>query len=275
MREIIPIGEVFYADDEGYIESTANLSYIHPIWNNVLADIVEKFKDEYHSSLHSVYLRGSIGMGTAVPGFSDIDVFALVCNEESCNQWQGVAWSGNLEKELCQKYVFVKQIELRIYSFSGISAELNPTLAMILKTQSCCLYGKNVIDHIGRFKIGKEMILNLFMLEDYLAKFRSLSRLSASYSQFSEDLIKILIRSGFELVMQHTKKYTNSLYHCQQEFSWIYPEYAQDMRTLLHFYLNASLCGEKSEKLIFKVGLFILKEAKNAGIVFIDPLSPK
>ena len=54
------------------------------------------------------------------------------------------------------------------------------------------------------------------------------------------ELTKVVIRAGFELVMEREQRYTTSLYYCYQSFAKYYPQKASLMEHALRLYLNPS-----------------------------------
>lgn len=211
--------------------------------------------------MHSIYLRGSIASKSAVPYFSDIDTFALVYTGNDYIRWDEPIWSKSFIKEMQDKYDYVRHIDLNISSYKEDVFLVNPKLAMVLQTQSCCLYGESIINTIKKFKPGQEMMLNLRWLNEDLTEFLKITKEDPQYEVKNSIILKIIIRCGFELVMERVNKFTNSLFHCQLSFASIYPEKGKQMERLLFFFLNPQLCGEESEIIIREMGEFILSES--------------
>ena len=55
-----------------------------------------------------------------------------------------------------------------------------------------------------------------------------------------QEITKIIMRTGFELVMPKIKKFTPDLYLCYRSFSEYYPEQETKMKQALQLYLNPS-----------------------------------
>ncbi|VXC00567.1 DNA polymerase beta domain protein region [Exiguobacterium sp. 8H] len=65
-------------DDAGYVINQTSIHHIQPEFETVLFKAIELVKEAFDEQLHSIYLYGSIGRGTAVAGQSDLDLTVLV-----------------------------------------------------------------------------------------------------------------------------------------------------------------------------------------------------
>ncbi|MGA9466949.1 MAG: nucleotidyltransferase domain-containing protein [Exiguobacterium marinum] len=65
-------------DEAGYVINRTSIHHIQPEFETVLFKAIELVKEAFDEQLHSIYLYGSIGRGTAVAGQSDLDLTVLV-----------------------------------------------------------------------------------------------------------------------------------------------------------------------------------------------------
>ncbi|WP_251125735.1 nucleotidyltransferase domain-containing protein [Exiguobacterium sp. s183] len=65
-------------DEAGYVINQTSIKHIQPEFKAVLFKSIELVKEAFGERLHSIYLYGSIGRGTAVAGESDLDLTVLV-----------------------------------------------------------------------------------------------------------------------------------------------------------------------------------------------------
>ncbi|WP_215144516.1 nucleotidyltransferase domain-containing protein [Exiguobacterium qingdaonense] len=65
-------------DEAGYVVNQPSIRHIQPEFETVLFKAIELVKETFGEQLHSIYLYGSIGRGTAVAGQSDLDLTVLV-----------------------------------------------------------------------------------------------------------------------------------------------------------------------------------------------------
>lgn len=236
MKQLIPIkpiGDFFPKDDNGFIINPASPEKISLHWNPIIQRIKNAYLEEYGAQIHSIYLRGSLVRGFSVDGFSDLDVLALIHQKDI--RWKSANCQRAVQKELQQKFPFVKEIEMMVSSFHENFHSINPRLSMVIKTQAICIYGMDIIPSLPKFRPGKEMMLNYRWLEESVLSFLQKDDFSTHESQ---DITKIILRSGFELVMENSNNFTTDLFFCYREFSKYYPSKEKEMQQALFWYLN-------------------------------------
>lgn len=200
-------------------------------------------------------MRGSVARGNSVDDFSDIDIFALIYDWEE--RWKMAEWQPDLQKELQTEFPFVREVEIMMTPYFEDFSQKNPGLAMIVKTQSLCIFGNDLSKTIPPFLPNEKMILHLTWLEedvnDFLQKEKTTTR-------DCQEVTKILIRSGFELVMEKEKKFTTDLYFCYHIFSKYFPEKEDEMREMLHLYLNPMEEELYLKKLVRSLGNWMVEK---------------
>ncbi|WP_214797777.1 nucleotidyltransferase domain-containing protein [Exiguobacterium sp. s5] len=68
-------------DEAGYVINQTDVTRIQPMFRPVLDAVIQLLREEFAEALHSVYVYGSVGRGTAVAGRSDLDVTVIVKRE--------------------------------------------------------------------------------------------------------------------------------------------------------------------------------------------------
>lgn len=227
--EIQPMGSYLEIDKDGYVVNPASLEKIQEKWMPVVTDVIDVYKNQFGQHLKNVYIRGSVAKGKAIDDVSDIDSFCYVDlpKEQIENSWK--------EEEinrLKEKYPFIENAELICHSTSKQPNN-------ILLNQSVCVYGEPV--QVPKLKPGKEMMIHL----PYLAERTSMVEEKLQNSKSEKDIkatciwyMKDLLRTGFELTMERSHRYTRDLYVCYKDFSEYYPEKETQMREVLHLALN-------------------------------------
>ena len=200
-------------------------------------------------------MRGSVARGNSVDGFSDIDIFAVIHDLEE--RWRMATWQPDLKKELQAEFPFVREVEIMMTAYYKDFYQKNPRLAMIVKTQSLCIFGNDLSEMIPPFLPNKKMILHLTWLEKDVNDFLQKEKITKRDCQ---EITKILIRSGFELVMEKEQKFTTDLYLCYQVFSKYFPKKENEMREILHLYLNPMEEEIYLKKLVKNLGEWMLNE---------------
>lgn len=254
---IQPLGSYFELDEDGFVVNPTSVEKIQEEWEPVLDDVVEAYKKEYGSKLSSVYVRGSVAKGEAIKGISDVDSFAYVrVPQENISH----EWTEEAEKKLTEKHPFVQGVELSVDPIESVAKD------RILLFQSLCIYGKDISGDMPKLKPGKEMVIHLFNIEKRLAWFKNkLEPIGGDEEEKRKAclwLTKELLRSGFELTMNRSHKYTRDLYRCYETFSEYYPEKESDMREVLYLALNPTTDKQKFEELMTGLGEWLQEEAK-------------
>jgi len=257
IRQVEEIGSYFDLDENSFIINPSDWSNVPSKWHAPIDEIQNAYLDYFQDSLHSLYLRGSLARGTYVAGISDIDFIGLVQRE---TKWEHVVFENDLELELKSKFPFVSDLELMVSAYSKNLLASYPALAMILKTQAICLYGNDIRKEIPHFKLGQSLLLHFKWIEKDVKEYLKLKRPSVSDNQ---GVMKVMIRCGFELVIEKEKAFTLDLYPAVQSFKKHYPEYGQEMDSALYFYLNPFENLKKQRELIVTFGDWLVKEVEN------------
>jgi len=231
--QIQAIGRYFPQDSEGYIQNDTSWTKIPETWEVVLHKIIDSYQQKLGTDLHSIYLRGSLARGTQVDGFSDVDTFALVYRPNL--RWEKGAWQSTLQTQLQSTHHFVREVEIMLSSFDENIKEKYPALAMQIKTQSLCLYGPDYGLLLAPYRPSKSMMIYTQWLE---TDFNSFSAQENITKKDCQALMKAMVRTGFELVMEEEGRFTMDLYFCYQAFGKYYPDYESNMRDVLYLYLN-------------------------------------
>ncbi len=255
---IRPIGKFFPLDNEGFVINESAIEKIPNHWIPVIEAVKNSYLKHLKNRVHSIYLRGSLPRGLNVDGFSDLDTFALITGENI--RWQKADWKENLQYQLQNEFPFVKEIEVRLSSFHTDFFEKNPRLSMILQTQSLCIWGKDIIPSLPKFKPGRDMMLNINWIETDVKDFLKKERISKAACQ---EMMKVILRTGFELVMPREQQYTTDLYFCWSTFSKYYPEKKEEMKKALLYYLNPATDKESIQSFIKSFGNYLIQQVSD------------
>ena len=76
-------------------------------------------------------------------------------------------------------------------------------------------------------------------------------------------VMKTIIRTGFELVMEQQEVYTTDLYLCYQCFSAIYSAQEPQMRRALHYFLNPPDQASELFPFVKRFGIWLEKVLEN------------
>jgi hypothetical protein len=136
-------------------------------------------------------------------------------------------------------------LECQLESYTGQAKDLRSQIAMLIATQSVCLWGEDIRKALGKYKPGKAVMLEYrWVAQDVNEWIAKIKEGKAWKIGDFRSFMKTIIRAGFELVMERDGRYTRDLYPAYQAFSTFYPKREPDMRQALLWYLNPSP-GEK------------------------------
>lgn len=255
MIEIEPKGSFFQIDKYGYVVNPASAEKIQEEWQPLINDIIDLYKKSFGNSLRNVYIRGSVAKGEAIPGVSDIDTFSFVdLTEDEISE----SLKKDADKSLLTKYPFVTGVELGAQPFDNHKQKDD----IIFLNQSLCVYGEAL--EVPKLKPGREMVvhaLNINKNMDWLHNFLEKEQTQEEVKNSCVWIMKGLLRSGCEIVMERSQKYTRDLYPCFEIFSEYYPEKEEEMKEVLHLSLNPTSDKIKIEHVINTLGIWIYAEA--------------
>lgn len=257
-RAIQAIGGFFPKDKAGYILNPTHLNHIPRHWLPVLEKIKEIYKRQIGTKLHSIWLRGSLPRGLQVDHFSDLDTFALIYTSKFI-KWKTASWAQEETTAIQVQFPFVPAIEFMLNYYREDLAAINAPLAMLIKTQSLCLYGEDIQHLLPRYRPSKRMALNYKWLEQDINLFLNQETFS---DQATQQMMKQILRTSFELVLERAQEYTTDLYWNYKVFSTYYPNKAAEMQKALHFYLNPKQDPRALRLLVQQLGYWLIEKVK-------------
>ncbi len=257
------IGNYLPQDKNGFIINDLSIEKIDKKWLPILEIITTTYHQELGENLVSVYIRGSVPRNLAVDNISDLDTFALVKPAFSDNKirWQKANFEANTFQIINNKYSFINGLEMNLATFD--EAFLNSNLAMIIKTQALLLTGKNISKQLKSYQPNEEMMLHKYWLKTDINDFLKINKDNFELENCSQ-IMKVILRSGFELVMERVGNFSPDLYICYQDFSKFYPQKKAEMYQVLNWYLNPISNKLLLNNFINEFGKWLLFELKIA-----------
>jgi hypothetical protein len=265
------IGRFLVTDGLGYVQPDVAIDLIGSVWRPLVDFVVSDLMNR--NCVRAVYLRGSIPRGLAIENVSDADF--IYFSDTDFERADSVV-------EETAKANFPVVPELKLFRLSRAEfdkihrPQQRPYFHMLIKTQSLFLAGDDVAKHIEPFRIGPEMVSHIFALENEFAKSQQwLMNLPASIPDEQRKTIersmrrwisKRILRSGFEVTMNRTGRFTRDIYLCYEQFSMFYPEHARQMYQVLVNCLNGDHSAAKYGELVQFLageGLHLLADEKD------------
>jgi hypothetical protein len=244
MTKIKPWGSLFTTDTAGFILNDCQRDKILSPWSKLVAELSHTCQKIWPTRLKRLYLRGSVPRGLAIPYLSDVDSFAILSGEIT---EQDHDRSQQISQKINQRYLFCKKVELILLN-EAIFTDPNSIWPGIIQTRSLQIAGNSQLLNLPRFKPGYSL-LNYAQTwekdrENTLARLINLSphslQFSAHVKQRCAWIMRRMVRTGFELVMERDRSYTPDLYYCYERFSVYFPAQQANMKKALELAIEPS-----------------------------------
>lgn len=210
-------------DEDGYLVNIASLANIQPEWQAAVDAVTDTCVTHMGNDLHSVYVCGSVARGCAVHGSSDLDMIALT---QSSDTEQSKDWQIEMDFEMKRSFPFITEVELVTEARSNVLSLRG--LRRILKLHSACVAGVDITGDLPRMKAGIEVAAAYHNLESEILKHLMNIQSKKLKNQIEHScawIMKKIVRTAFELVMEREGRYTTDLQSCYDFFSDYYPEH--------------------------------------------------
>lgn len=215
--EVSPFGYYCNSLSESHVKSEKLLE---------LNDWILLLRCELNDNIVSIFLRGSTATGNDSIE-SDIDVIVVL----NTNDFITKSKINNIS--ITRKYKY----DLCIISISDLmNIKTNRSLQFITKTQSICIFGKDLRKNIIEFNVSLQNTVHLFHLREYLNIFSNSSNISNNNEKnlkLCSWLMKAIVRAGLELVVERENIYTRDLEKCCEIFAKYYPIQEKNMNCAL------------------------------------------
>ena len=185
-----------------------------------------------HERPHSAYLYGSIPRGTAVPGVSDLDVFLVLRNEPAAADRDAAA---GLERLLDGRFPQLNGAGIGLASVSTVLSELElHDLGWFVACLCTPLIGEDLAARLPRYRptqlLARETNGDI---GDRLPRWRELlgnAGTDDELRRISRFVSRVLVRTGFTLVMPRWGGWTSDLDEMAAAFGQYYPGRLDQMR---------------------------------------------
>ncbi|TSB45942.1 nucleotidyltransferase domain-containing protein [Alkalicoccobacillus porphyridii] len=225
---------------EGFIISDVSIDKINSTFKPCIQASVESLKMNFTHQLHSVYVYGSVPRGEAVPVQSDLDLIALFHSDLTPEE---LAELKNLSIELSQIYQsLVREVGIAIAYYDYTMDPANYYENAFLKEISICVYGEDLGQHFGPYKLTSEIAIS-FNGDICEALLRARKRLETATSveefhTFTKNFARKLIRTYYSMVMVRSQIWTTRLNEQAEVFTHYFPSKEQVIQTLIEWLIN-------------------------------------
>ncbi|WP_372364991.1 hypothetical protein [Candidatus Uabimicrobium sp. HlEnr_7] len=251
------MGTFLKVDQQGNIIKEASIDKIQSQWLPIVEEVKNTYLNQYGTSLHSVYIRGSVVRGEAVENISDVDTLAII---KLAKKDIDVSWEKNFNEKLKKDYPFCTGVEICAIPFDERNVSDIP---LMIKVHGVCIYGEDLNNEFKNIKIGIPAMVHTPLLGkdiQYLRQMLAKDNNDHFYEEKCRWIAKRILRTSFEILMEREKKYTRDLDLCYDVFSKYYPEQCEEMKKVLELALKPTSDKNKIAEMLDSIGLWLVNK---------------
>ena len=236
MNEVTKTGTFLAHDEHGYLISDAAFDKIVPPWREAVDYARQLEVQRLGVRLHSLYLRGSVPRGAALLGRSDLDLFAVLFDNESAPPTAPPEFDGFLKR-----FPFVASIESSHITLGNVHGPFH-YYRFVMKVSAVCIHGEDLLPQIPPYTTDAPIAEEWFrifphLVDQFVRDFDESTNHDAK-KRLCHDMMKAFLRAGMLLVMKRQSAYTRDLYPSYQCFSKYYPSQEPAMCRCLELAVN-------------------------------------
>lgn len=222
-----------------FIQNNTHIDLVVEPWISAIKEVEQRYLLYLGADLHSIYLRGSVAHGTAIPYQSDIDTFVVIMRPVTLADKQ---WAIKQKISLCKQFPFAYDVDLDfIFIDDVLLSDSNQSTEKLIfnnrfdiKTQSICLSGKNLENKIPPMlpDANTANLLLPCMQEIYRMVFQGIqNNYSAQFKkQWCRWFMKQFLRYFFLMIMPKVGFFTRDLSLCYKHAVVFYPEFEAQLK---------------------------------------------
>ncbi len=220
---------LFPLDKNGYLLPLENHARITGLSRLILDDLLAELRRIFSRQLVCIHF---INMQVDHTNLVKFSCTAVVSNPRS--NFDRV--SQYLAAAMVKKHRFIKYFNVILLKPEDVDKDRY--LQFLLKVLSARSHGDNLCDHYAGFKPNGEIRFLLPTLGRKVAQARELVHEPNSDHRLvgCNHIIRYLMRSAFELVIEEEACYTREIYTCSRFFAKHFPGQAELMRNVLGYY---------------------------------------
>ncbi len=240
MNKIQKSGIFLDTDQEGYLIPDTSADKILSPWREAVDYARQIEVARLGTGLHSLYLRGSVARGTAIPGRSDVDLFAVLF-DDCPGADPPPPWPPRALEYFRRAFPFVTSLETSQISLADVHGPFH-YYRFVMKVSAVCIHGEDLLPQIQPYKADAPIAQEWFRIFPHLVDLfvQDLGKADDEEARrrLCHDMMKGFLRAGMLLVMRRELRYTRDLYPSYQCFSKYYPGQEPAMRRCLELAVN-------------------------------------
>ena len=235
---------LYRLNEKDQVINEARSEVIQRQYQPVIDSIASQCATRLTDNIRSIYVRGSVSVGRASPGISDLDFVVVVFQEISANDRVFLSAKA---RELEIEFPFVTFIDITTVTVEQLlSSKEFANLAVYLKTQSFLIFGKDILLLLPEIHVGPMLAMRMYgNLEHELTEMRLVIENPESNRTYLGEkkpvefwcvwTMRVLLRSGLGLVMMKRPVYSQDLETCYEIFAAENPALAGQMKQALTY----------------------------------------
>jgi alkylhydroperoxidase/carboxymuconolactone decarboxylase family protein YurZ len=257
-HELRAIGSYLPLDSDGNIICDCRAEHVPAA---LAARTVEYYRERFGDRVVSVYVRGSVARGTAVPHVSDFDAFAVLALDAPAPRVLLAPAELEQFRAIAPE---LRDFELNACTVSDVVDRYQGTWPFIVKTQATCIAGKDFAPDLRPYRPGPAIMGEALYLKQRLELYeRRLAEDADDAARVAtcEWMMKALVRAAFDLTMERLGRYTRDLYLCHAAFAAVYPERMELGRRALQWAVNPTSEVAEQRQVARELGGWVIGEA--------------
>jgi len=236
MNEVTKSGVFLSTDQHGNLISDASAARIVSPWREAVEYARQLEVSRLGDRLHSLYLRGSVPRGTALPGRSDLDLFAVLFDDPKAPPLAPAQFD-----DFLRRFPFVAGIESSHITLANVHGPFH-YYRFVMKVSAVCIHGQDLLPKIQPYSTDAPIAEEWFrifphLVDQFVADLKE-STTDETNKRLCHDMMKAFLRAAMLLVMKRQRAYTRDLYPSYQCFSRYYPAKEPAMRRCLELAVN-------------------------------------
>ncbi|HKY62352.1 MAG TPA: serine/threonine-protein kinase [bacterium] len=262
IKKIREFGKVMRANEQGYLTNECSWRHIPSEWRPLIDEVRGVYLRHLGANLHSVYIRGSVVMGTAHAGESDLDSFAVVHRAPDPSDLQ---WMEEYGERFRLSFPLCRYVEIRVLPLQELLNSLEYlSWRFTLKILSLCIQGEDLSAQLPNFRPSRAngffLFGNIYEILDTASRRLRSTRDADEIEKICSWVMKKILRTGFSLVMEKEQVFTRDLYPSYELFSKHYPEKKPEMRQALEWAVNPTADKEALGQYLGEFGGWLGRE---------------
>ncbi|SEF45255.1 nucleotidyltransferase domain-containing protein [Vibrio hangzhouensis] len=201
-------------DSDGFIVNRCSATKIQPEFQAVVLATIDALRHAFVGQIHSIYLYGSVGRGSAKAGQSDLDVSVVFKEPVSKSQQMQL---NQISKEISGRHDEISKLDLDPgYLKQVLEPEEKYRWQFWLKHCCCCIWGEDLAEKFCRYRpdvrigyqLNSDLAVFLTQMESRFARLTS--------EEVGKILGKKLLRTAYLLVAEKDKSWHTSLEQCAE-----------------------------------------------------------